>query len=192
MKYFRYRSTNCFLVESSNDQRLLAIDAGWPCSLYEYGRALKSTGHHFNQIAWAVVTHFHMDHAGLIGEFIEKGIHCFIFENQEEAIDPMERMILKTYKKYKNIDKERLIKVRADDSRAYFEKIGIHGEVLITPGHSPGSITFISDDHEAVIGDLYPIGLVMPDDAASLKSRELIKAKKVENVYPSHAPFFKL
>jgi len=170
----------------------LAIDAGWPCSLVEYARALKSTGHHFNQIAWAVVTHFHMDHAGLIGEFIEKGIHCLIFENQEEAIDPMERMILKTYKKYKNIDKERLIRVREDDSRNYFENIGIHGEVLITPGHSSDSITFISDAHEAVIGDLYPIDLVMPDDTASLRSWELIKGKKAKYVYPSHAPIFEL
>ena len=192
MIYFRYKSTNCFLAQSSNDDRLLAIDAGWPCSLYEYAAALKSKGHHFDQIAWAIVTHFHMDHAGLLGEFIQKEIHCIIFENQEEAIDPMEKMILRNYKKYRNIVRERLVKVKAEGSRAFFEKIGIRGEVLLTPGHSPDSITFISDEHEAAIGDLYPIGLVMPDDAASLKSWELIKARKVEQVYPSHAPFFKL
>ncbi len=192
MIHFRYKSTNCFLLKSSNDDRLLAIDAGWPCSLHEYAQALSSTRHHFNQIAWAVVTHFHMDHAGLIGEFIEKGIQCLVFENQEKAIDPMERMILRTYKKYKRIVTERLINVRVNDSRAYYETIGIHGEVLITPGHSPDSITFISDDHEAVIGDLYPIDLVMPDDAASLKSWELIKGKKVKYVYPSHVPMFEL
>ena len=170
MKHFRYKSTNYFLQKSSNDDRLLAIDAGWPCSLYEYGRALKSTGHLFNQIAWAVVTHFHMDHAGLLGEFIEKGIQCLVFGNQEEAIDPMEKMISRTYKNYKTIDKKRLIKARTADSRKILENLGIHGEVLITPGHSPDSITFISDAHEAIIGDLYPLDLVMPNDASTQNS----------------------
>jgi len=192
MIYFRYKSTNCFLAQSSNDDRLLAIDAGWPCSLYEYAAALKSTGHHFDQIAWAIVTHFHMDHAGLLGEFIQKGIHCIIFENQEEAIDPMEKMILRNYKKYRNIVRERLVKVKAEGSRAFFEKIGIRGEVLLTPGHSPDSITFISDEHEAAIGDLYPIDLVMPDDTVSMRSWERIREKKVKIVYPSHAPLFEL
>jgi glyoxylase-like metal-dependent hydrolase (beta-lactamase superfamily II) len=44
-------------------------------------------------IAWAMVTHFHIDHAGLIGEFMDRGIRCLVFENQLEAVDAMERTI---------------------------------------------------------------------------------------------------
>ena len=42
---------------------------GWPCTLYEYQRCMKEIGLRFTDIQIAVVSHFHMDHAGLVGEF---------------------------------------------------------------------------------------------------------------------------
>jgi len=68
--------------------------------------------------------------------------------------------------------------------------MGIGGEVIITTGHSPDSISFISDSKEAVIGDLPPINQFVPDDNNCLKSWDLIKQKGVKTVYPSHAEIF--
>ncbi len=187
---FRCRSTNCFVVESATNRGLLAIDAGWPCSFGEYARAMKSVGRDVRRLGWVFVTHFHMDHAGLMGEFIDRDIRCLVFENQENAIDPMEKMILRTYKAYKPIDKTRLIKIQTRDSRNYLDEIGMGGEVLITPGHSSDSVTYVSDAGEAIIGDLNLPELIMPGDPAGLKSWELIRSKGVQHVYPSHAPAF--
>ena len=108
MLYFRYHSTHCFFLKSSISEGLLAVDAGWPGTLYEYARSMKTIGCNLEKITWAMVTHFHMDHAGLIGEFIQRGIKCFIFENQIEATDAMEKMIEKNDKTYIRIEKEML------------------------------------------------------------------------------------
>lgn len=70
MVYFRYHSTNCFFVRSSMGDRLLAIDAGWPGTRHEHAQCMKQIGCRFHQISWAIVTHFHIDHAGLIGQFV--------------------------------------------------------------------------------------------------------------------------
>jgi ribonuclease/clavin/mitogillin len=193
--YFRYKNTNCFFIESAVPNKIMAVDAGWPCSLYEYARNMKKIGLELKQIAWTIVTHFHMDHTGLIGEFQALGINCIVFENQASSIDEMERIIRKNendYPDYKAIQKEKLISVKADQSKEYFESLGIKGEVIVTTGHSMDSITYITDKDEALIGDLYPLNLVMENDTDTIASWELIRKKGVKHAYPSHANPFDL
>jgi ribonuclease/clavin/mitogillin len=190
LRVLRYHSTHCFFVESTLEGKLLAIDAGWPCTLGEYQREMKKIGLTYQDIAWAIVTHFHMDHAGLITDLVADGVTCIVFENQMEAIDSMEKAIWKNYKSYRAIDKSKLITWRISDSRDALKRIGISGEVLRTDGHSPDSISFLSDQKEVIIGDLYPIDLVMPDDEKSNKSWELILEKGGEKIFPSHASAF--
>jgi ribonuclease/clavin/mitogillin len=190
LQILRYHSTNCFFVESTRDKRLLAIDAGWPLTLREYQREMKELGLKYQDIAWAIVTHFHMDHAGLITDMIADGITCIVFENQMQAIDAMEKTIWKNLPDYKAIDKTRLTQLHIADSREFLHQIGVHGEILCTDGHSPDSISFLSDEHEVVIGDLYPLEFVMPDDEKSNASWELILEKSGKVIYPSHAPSF--
>jgi len=195
VKYFRYHNTNCYFVESSIDNSLLAIDAGWPCTLYEYQRALKTIGYSFKNIKWAIVTHFHMDHAGLIGEFINEGITCYSFENQTlNDIDEMEKIILKNkeYSAYQQINKSKLVMTSINDFNNKIRVLGIDGEAIITKGHSPDSITFITKEHEAVIGDLAPIDQIMENDKESLENWKSIKEKGVRMIYPSHANIFEI
>ena len=195
VKHFRYHNTNCYFLESSIDNNLLAIDAGWPCTLYEYQRALKTIGYSFKNIKWAIVTHFHMDHAGLIGEFINEGITCYSFENQTlNDIDEMEKIILKNkeYSAYQQINKSKLVMTSINDFNNKIRVLGIDGEAIITKGHSPDSITFITKEHEAVIGDLAPIDQIMENDKESLENWKSIKEKGVRMIYPSHANIFEI
>ena len=187
---FRYHNTNCFFVASALDGRLLAIDAGWPLTLHEYQREMKKIGLKYQDIAWAIVTHFHMDHAGLITDFLASGITCLVFENQMGAIDAMEQTIWKNHPDYRAIDQSKLVSMRIAGAREFFATLGIHGEILKTDGHSPDSISFLSDEHEVVIGDLYPLELVMPDDVKSNASWELILEKDGKQIFPSHANSF--
>lgn len=191
MHYFRYHSTNCFLFEN-NCGDLLAVDAGWPCSFFEYARLVKSIGFRMKQIRWALVTHFHLDHAGLVSDFMEQGIQCIVFQNQETAIDPMERTIRKNYRDYKPIHQESLIRWNTVDSIKSFAKIGIVGSTLVTRGHSDDSISFLTGNQEAIIGDLCPVESVMDVDSASAESYAILRANQVKFVFPSHAPFFQL
>ena len=114
------------------------------------------------------------------------------FENQVDAVDSMERTILKNDKTYKVIDKEKFRLINTKDSRAVLAAIGIRGEVFVTDHHSPDSISFISDDGDAIIGDLPPDGQRMPDDNEHIRNWELIRKMGAKTVYPSHAGVFKL
>jgi len=193
VKYFRYHNTNCYFLESSIDNSLLAVDAGWPCTLYEYQRELKTIGCSFKNIKWVIVTHFHMDHAGLVGEFIKEGITCYTFENQTSIdIDEMERVILKNkeYSEYQKIDRKKLKTTTIIEFNSEIKKLGIDGEAIITKGHSSDSITFLTKEHEAIIGDLAPINQIMENDNESLENWNTIKQKGIKNIYPSHAGLF--
>lgn len=97
MVTFRYKNTSCFLLPSAVGKGLLAFDTGWPCSFYEYARAMKGTGYRVEQIKWTMVSNFHLDHAGLIRNFQDAGIQCLLFENQGGGIDEMKRTIAPKY-----------------------------------------------------------------------------------------------
>jgi ribonuclease/clavin/mitogillin len=144
------------------------------------------------RVAWAIVTHFHMDHAGLVGDFIERGIEFVVFETQLAWVDPMERTIEKNHKEYKRIAKSKLQAVRIEDSRSLLLGMGISAEVVATDYHSPDSVTLITDEMEAIVGDQPPAMQMMPDDARYWKTIDLLLAKGVKTIYPSHAPAYQI
>jgi endoribonuclease LACTB2 len=189
VRTIRYRQTSYFAIEA-NGQRFLALDAGRPCSLFEYARHLKAVGVTLDRIAWAIVTHFHPDHAGLVGEFQARGIECLAFEDQGAGIPEMEAIIERSWRGYRAIDEGRLQRMHTRDSRAWLAQRGIGGQVLPTPGHSDDSVSFVSDSGDAVIGDLTLPDLVMPDDGTARASWAALASAGVRRVYPSHAPPF--
>lgn len=192
MLYFRYRNTACYLIPSADGQGLLAFDAGWPSSLHEYARAMKATGFRFAQIKWAMVSHFHMDHAGLIRDFQDAGIECLLFENQGGGIDEMERIIGAGYKDYRPIRREAFTRIATSESRGFLRERGIEAEVIQTPGHSEDSLSLVTDEGDALIGDLYPISQIMPDDQKSRESWARIEELGGRRIWPSHAAAFEL
>lgn len=193
MKHMRYRGTNCFFVESRSGA-LLAFDAGWPCSLREYRRTMKAIGLRFEDLRWAIVSHMHLDHAGLLGEFIASGVECFAFEGQREAIGEMERAIMKNaeFRGYRRIDEARLGSAAVGAFAATLESNGIAGEVIATRGHSPDSVSFLTREGEALVGDLPPLDQVMEGDLDSRESWAAIMAKGATRAFPSHAGVFGL
>jgi endoribonuclease LACTB2 len=192
--HFRYHNTNCFFIRNSKSDRLIAFDAGWPCTLYEYQRYMKTIGLMFADIQIAIVSHFHMDHAGLVGEFQDSGIRCHAFPGQKETIKMMEGIILKSpeYKNYKKIQATKLLETGFAEFNEMLSQMAFPGAVIPTPGHSADSVTFLTDEKEALIGDLPPLNQVMPDDLASTESWDTIIKSGAAKIYPSHAGFFEL
>jgi endoribonuclease LACTB2 len=183
---FRYRSTAYYLIPSSGGG-LLAFDAGWPCSLREYQRSMKEAGYGFGRLRWAIVSHFHMDHAGLIRDFQDAGIECLAFEGQLEAIDAMEAIIAPKYPGYARIRKDALRPMRAAEGAGYLASIGIAASVVPTPGHSEDSVSLVTEGGEACVGDLYPEEQLMPGDAACRASWDRIRAAGGLRFFYSHA-----
>ena len=191
MKYFRHHATNCFFIESKDDHNLLAIDPGWPCGLLEYQRGMKSIGLSFRKIKWAIVSHFHLDHAGLTSELQNSGIQCIVFENQYAYIDLMEKMIVKKYNTYSLIDKEKLERISITESKAYFNNAGLDVEIIALSGHSADSIGIIQND-AIITGDLPPPDQIMENDIQKRGCWEIIKTRGITKIYPGHADLFNL
>ncbi len=189
---FTYQNTSYYLLPTADGKNLLAFDAGYPCSLHEYARAMKSTAFRFEQIKLVMVSHFHLDHAGLIRDFQDGGIQCLLFENQGGGIEAMEKIIKRGYKEYRTIHQDGFLKMKTTDSRAFLASVGIGGEVIQTLGHSDDSVSLITDAHEVLIGDLYPISQIMDADVKSHQSWAKIQKLGGKYIYPSHARQFEL
>ncbi|MCX6575351.1 MAG: MBL fold metallo-hydrolase, partial [Candidatus Aminicenantes bacterium] len=185
MKYFNvgYKSANYYLIDA--DQHCLAIDVGWPGTLNDYGRQLRLTGKRVQDINYLIVTHFHVDHAGLVQELKEQGVKLVLFDTQIKHIAQMETMIQKKMS-YKPINLEDNVIITLPESRKFLHRIGISGEVVHTPGHSEESISVFLDSGDVFIGDLRPENQVMEDDITSKTSWLKLKKLGVKRINPGH------
>lgn len=204
IRSFRYRSTNCYFLDNA-DGDLLAFDAGWPCTLYEYQRMMKTAGVRFDRISTVLVSHMHMDHAGLLGDFLERGIRCFVFDVQIASIDAMEKIILKNpeYASYTAINQALIARAASApavdaaaasiaDANAFLRSVGFLCEVVATPGHSDDSVSLLTESGAALVGDLTPIFQTSQDDEVTRSSWKLLSAKGAKKAYPAHAGMFDL
>lgn len=177
----RYKSTNYYLVKAADGY--LAFDVGWPGTFAEYRDAVKQAGVNFKEIQYFVVSHFHIDHAGLAGMLLKNGLQFFVFENQVDQIAEMEELITRKNYAYTAIDKEKLKVIKLENSRKWLNSLGILGEVVQVFGHGDQSVVLCLDSGEVLIGDLP----VMEDyDELTKKDWAKLKTLNVKKVFPAH------
>lgn len=176
------KSTRCYLIQSNKGY--LLFDAGWPNEYSNFKDNVKVLGIRINEIKHVIVSHFHMDHAGLVGILQDKGIVLHVFENQVEQIDEMEELILRKKYVYTRIDKTTIRKELIKDSRSLLVELGIQGEILQIFGHGNQNVSLVLDSGDAMVGDLpieYEYDELVKNDWNKLKSMN------VKTIYPAHA-----
>lgn len=186
----RYQSTNCYFIDTGSG--LLAFDAGWPNTYREYKDCLKEQGHSVKNIQWLIVSHFHLDHAGLAAILAENGAAFIVFKNQLDAIRDMELLIERKKMLYRKLDLSKVRVMEISESRGWLETIGIRGEVVHTDGHGEQSISLVLDNGDAFIGDLAPEDMVDDDDWKSKSSWALLRRKGAKHIKPAHAGEYSL
>lgn len=68
-------------------------------------------------------------------------------------------------------------------------KCGIDGEILSTPGHSECSVSYILDNGEAFVGDLYPMEQVaLYDNPVLTESWRKLKQANIKIIHFAHYP----
>jgi len=148
---------NVFLL--TGDKAIL-IDAGGPKDVPRILRFLQMHG--VDALSLILLTHGHWDHAGgAAGLKKATGAAIAIHRADAELVrqgtsgplkptNLMGRLILPLVDRpYPAFEPDVLI----DDERDLHE-FGVPAHVLFTPGHTPGSISVLTDDHEVVVGDL--------------------------------------
>ncbi|MBM3145008.1 MAG: MBL fold metallo-hydrolase [Chloroflexi bacterium] len=147
----RLLSTNYWVV-SAGRSRLL-FDIGWPGTMGMMLANLKRMDVPLAEICYALASHYHIDHAGLAQDFKQSGAPLLVMETQVAAI-PLMKQWAKPQDRYTEITLDGNVTIQFTESRALLEQIGIAGEILSTPGHSPDSVSLLLDEGAAFTGDL--------------------------------------
>lgn len=182
-----YSSTNYWVI-SAGKARLL-VDLGYPGSMGTMRANLKRMGVPLGEIRYALATHYHIDHAGLAQELKLAGVSLLVLETQVSAIPLMKRWT-KPRDHYTEITAEGNVVISFSQSRALLAEIGITGEIVSTPGHSPDSVSLVLDDGSAFTGDLTPLPYAGEDEAGRLvvASWQRLRERGALRIYPGHGP----
>ena len=170
--------------------RALLFDVGYPGSFPRLRAALQRRDVALSSVAAAVVSHFHIDHAGCAQDLKLAGVPLFVLPNQHDAIAPMARFT-KPADRYTPITLHDNRSIDFTASRAVLAEFGIAGELLPTPGHSADSISLLLDDGTALIGDLLPPYLLdEPERSLAAASFQRLIDAGARTFVPAHVTPF--
>lgn len=179
------------------DNKSLLIDTG--CGLVPFKPIIEK---YLNGRELIVVnTHSHFDHVGANSEFNE----IFIHKNEEAIITkPIDlnhlkeanNPIVNDYSKI-NWMLDPAKKVNPLNGDEVFDLGGIQVGCIHTPGHSPGSISFFTNEKELFTGDLAHYGVMFtpPKDNLSFLITSIEKLidfsikNNIKGIYPSHEDY---
>jgi endoribonuclease LACTB2 len=181
-----YRSTHYWVV-SAGRSRLL-VDLGWPGTMGQMQASLQRMDVPLDEIRYGLATHYHIDHAGLAQELKLAGVPLLVLDVQVDAIPQMVQWT-KPRDNYVDITLHDNVVITFDQSRGLLHEIGIEGQIVHTPAHSPDSVSLVLDGGAAFTGDLPPEGLATGEDLVRLKADyDLLRALGVTTLYPAHGP----
>lgn len=183
----RSHGVNLYLVEC-RDGRLL-VDAGWPRSLPDLKRGMEENGLRLSAIRYAMTTHAHPDHAGLMQKLKRYcGVRLLVHERQIGSLAELNRFFeRKPDRDYEAVRIEETDLVVGSPNRDTLRSIGVTGEIVETPGHSDDSVSLVLEGGEAFVGDLTRLDMATRDNTEALTAswKEILR-RNVARIYPAH------
>jgi endoribonuclease LACTB2 len=181
-----YRSTNYWVIGAGASRVL--VDLGYPGTMGTLRARLTQMTVPLAELRYAIATHYHMDHAGLAQDLKLTGLPLLVVDVQTLAIAALNEF-MRAHPPFTDITLQDNVVVTCGDSRALLAHIGIHGEIVHTPGHSDDSVSLLLDNGAAFTGDLTPAGWA--DDASAdqvQRSWEALGQRGARIIYPGHGP----
>ncbi len=183
VRELKYGNTRCYCINNK-----VLIDTDWAGTLSAFFRCIKENHIDINEIEYLIVTHFHPDHMGIAQEIADLGIQLIVFEEQKDFIHCSDNIFAKNRSiPFKPIDDKKVYYLSCADSRSFFSKIEIDGEVIHTIGHSDDSVSIILDDGIAIVGDLYPLHTISEyNDKKLEESWNSILSHHIKKIHYGH------
>jgi hydroxyacylglutathione hydrolase len=173
LSIFPFGMINCFLIKG--EKKHILVDTGFPKSEKKIIRQLNTMGITTEDIGLIIITHGHIDHFGSAKELKELFNAPILMHDLDKMALQTGKSMLETlkpnHKIWKFIFKPKLVKNTASPCLADIivkgneeydlSKYGINGKVIHTPGHTPGSLSVILEDGNAIIMDLASSGILL-------------------------------
>lgn len=187
VKLLKYGNTNTYFVKGTGKGVL--IDTDMAGALTVFWGEIKRNNIKNEDIGFLLITHFHPDHMGIAGELSKRlDLKLLIVDVQRDYIHFSDEIFRRSKVNYIPIDERDAVYISCDESRVFLGTLGIPGEIIHTPGHSPDSVSLILDSGEAFVGDLPPLDVIDGFDDDLLKeSRRLILSYCPKVVHYGHA-----
>lgn len=192
------------------EKKYALIDTGMKGNQDKILKALEDMGVAPKDIQWIILTHFHEDHVGSAKEMRHlTGAKIIMHKTDADtlkgtvqadikALSPLFKLIyVFTGGKQKLLP---LIPDKVFEGEYDLSEIGIKGKLIETPGHTKGSISFVTGK-EAVIGDTYmafnrkkgPRMPIIAYDTDKIKdSMEMLLNMGIRTIYLSHGGKFSM
>lgn len=183
----KYGNTNTFFIRG--EACGLLIDTDYAGTLPAFYRALKAAGLGLRDISYILATHYHPDHMGLVSELMKQGARLLLADVQKESVHFSDRIFARDHLPAEPIREEEAVLISCAESRDFLAGLGISGEIISTPSHSPDSISLILDSGDAFVGDLEPLDYLpaYEENAALKRDWEQVLAHHPRRIFYAHA-----
>ncbi len=176
--------TNCWLIAADGTDEAVVVDPGF--SPERVHAMLEAAG---KRPVAVLATHGHFDHVGSAAEFCGDGLPLYIHESDHLALSDPQAWGAGFDTAPVPVKDARL--VAGGD---VLEFAGFRIEVLHTPGHTPGSVCYVTDGF-VLSGDLVFAGSIgrsdFPNSSPADMHRSLGRFLELPDplpVYPGHGP----
>ena len=137
---------NCFLARAEGAEKLIVVDPG-----DEAERILAKVAAMGGEVEAILLTHTHFDHVGAVAALArETGAPVYCPEIEVPVLADINTYLLPGFGPFESYDADRTVA-----GGETLELAGLELEVIFTPGHSPGHVTYSARGEDAIFsGDV--------------------------------------
>jgi glyoxylase-like metal-dependent hydrolase (beta-lactamase superfamily II) len=137
---------NCFLARAQGSERLIVVDPG-----DEAERILAKAAEMGGEVEAVLLTHTHFDHVGAVAEVARAtGAPVYCPEIEVPVLADVNSYLLPGFGPFESYDADQTV-----GGGETLELAGLELDVIFTPGHSPGHVTYSARGEEAIFsGDV--------------------------------------
>jgi glyoxylase-like metal-dependent hydrolase (beta-lactamase superfamily II) len=137
---------NCFLVRAEGSEKLIVVDPG-----EEAERILARVAEMGGEVEAILLTHTHFDHVGAVAEVARAtGAPVYCPEIEVPVLADVNSYVLPGFGPFESYDAEQTVA-----GGEALDLAGIQLDVIFTPGHSPGHVTYSARGEDAIFsGDV--------------------------------------